>query len=546
MNRVCVTILAMVAFALCVGFAPYARAAEEPLIEPVLTKTKAAPADWVEVGLKAARAGVVIKSATARIREVPQYALPLNDSGLMRDTAGDGVWTVAFTVPDNAPRGLYYLDFEAEVTVDGAAQTAAASVQVEVLPGEGRSVQILTPAPDAVLSGVVEVTAKLTTLTPIEDAYVYLGAASARMEQEGEAWKATLDTTHARNGRHLLLVVGSAGGTSADPERIEAGALAFISALNWQGELPVTVRNPYQYYWGDLHSHTSYSDGEATPADAYGHARDAAKLDFYALTDHDNGLTFDEYDDIRRQADAFDEPGRFAALYGVEWTMEAGHMCFFMCDRIRLADDLDIAYNELRELGAVAHFNHPGPSDFAAGRYSPAGVDALCAAEVRGTDEEASWVAMLNAGWRVGADGSQDKHDATWGDGPHWTVALARELNRESILDAVRARRTYSSFDRNMRLDFTLDGEDMGAVVTRPAGEFACAVAIADPDAGDATARIEAVMDGDVVASAAPDRASPEWRADLTFSPGSHYVYIRVTQADGNRAWSSPIWVNAY
>jgi len=39
-------------------------------------------------------------------------------------------------------------------------------------------------------------------------------------------------------------------------------------------------------FFGNLHSHTSYSDGSGTPSEAYAHARDVAKLDFMAITEH--------------------------------------------------------------------------------------------------------------------------------------------------------------------------------------------------------------------------------------------------------------------
>ena len=41
-----------------------------------------------------------------------------------------------------------------------------------------------------------------------------------------------------------------------------------------------------QVFFGNLHSHTSYSDGSGTPEEAYAHARDVAHLDFLAITEH--------------------------------------------------------------------------------------------------------------------------------------------------------------------------------------------------------------------------------------------------------------------
>lgn len=542
--RVIVTWCGATAFAALL--AACALGAEPVLVEPVLPKAKAAQGETAEIGLKAARPGVVITAATLHPRDAQQFVMPLNDSGLMGDKAGDGIWSVRFPVPDTVSPGFYWIDFDAQVTVDGQPQTAKASVQVEIVKGTVRSVQIVAPKEGASLSGPVDVEVKFTTVVPVAKAVAYLGAASAELRSEGDTWKGTIDTARTANGRQQLIVAASAAGTSADAERQKLGVLAIVSAFGIYSGMPVVVRNPYNFYWGDLHAHTLYSDGVQTPADAYRHARDVAKLDFFCVTDHDDALTFDEYADCRAQADAFDKPGSFAALYGVEWTTEAGHMCFYMADRFRLSPDLAEAYRELNALGVPAHFNHPGATDFQRAAFFPEGAGSLCAAEVRNEKEETSWVAMLNAGWRVSPDGSEDTHGATWGDGANWTVALARDLTRASILDAMRARRMYSTFDRNMRLDFTVDGEDMGAVTSRPAGDIPYVVDVADPDAGERIARIDLVLDGVPLVSVQPNEAHHRWAAKVPIRPGRHYAYVRVTEADGNQAWSSPIWVTAH
>lgn len=41
-------------------------------------------------------------------------------------------------------------------------------------------------------------------------------------------------------------------------------------------------------FFGNLHAHTSYSDGSGTPADAFARARDLGKMDFLAVTEHNH------------------------------------------------------------------------------------------------------------------------------------------------------------------------------------------------------------------------------------------------------------------
>ena len=46
------------------------------------------------------------------------------------------------------------------------------------------------------------------------------------------------------------------------------------------------IKGNFSPYFGNLHAHTSYSDGKKTPKDAFQHARDVAKLDIMIVTDH--------------------------------------------------------------------------------------------------------------------------------------------------------------------------------------------------------------------------------------------------------------------
>ena len=49
-----------------------------------------------------------------------------------------------------------------------------------------------------------------------------------------------------------------------------------------------TEAHAQEVFFGNLHSHTSISDGSSTPRVAYRHARDVAELDFLAITEHNH------------------------------------------------------------------------------------------------------------------------------------------------------------------------------------------------------------------------------------------------------------------
>ena len=67
------------------------------------------------------------------------------------------------------------------------------------------------------------------------------------------------------------------------------------------------VMDGKNFFFGNLHSHTSYSDGEGTPGETFAWARDTAGYDFYAVTDHAEQLTEAEWLDTGTQADAYNE-----------------------------------------------------------------------------------------------------------------------------------------------------------------------------------------------------------------------------------------------
>ncbi|HEV8543652.1 MAG TPA: hypothetical protein VGR78_14760, partial [Verrucomicrobiae bacterium] len=95
-------------------------------------------------------------------------------------------------------------------------------------------------------------------------------------------------------------------------------------------------------FFGNLHSHTSYSDGSGTPDQAFTHARDVAKLDFLAITEHNHraaeeGATADRRDGVLigknpelyvgpsdtaliPTAARFNKDGQFVAFYGQEFS----------------------------------------------------------------------------------------------------------------------------------------------------------------------------------------------------------------------------------
>ena len=119
------------------------------------------------------------------------------------------------------------------------------------------------------------------------------------------------------------------------------------------------------------------------------------------------------------------------------------------------------------------------------------------------------------------------------------TAVLADACTRESLWEALLARRTYATTCEHILLDFSVNGACMGSSI-EPATDYALRIAVIGTSE---IARVDVIRDGQEVHSFPGDGAACEhaWRDSPAAQPG--YYYVRVFQADGNGAWASPVWV---
>lgn len=85
---------------------------------------------------------------------------------------------------------------------------------------------------------------------------------------------------------------------------------------------PIMVdKTIFKLVWGDFHSHSMLSDGGGMPSEVYDYARYIARLDFGSVTDHGEYLHLENgYSALERATNRANDPGKFIALQGVEWT----------------------------------------------------------------------------------------------------------------------------------------------------------------------------------------------------------------------------------
>jgi Protein of unknown function (DUF3604) len=333
--------------------------------------------------------------------------------------------------------------------------------------------------------------------------------------------------------------------------------------------------------WGDLHGHSAYSDGTGLPEDYFVYARDVSALDVVALTDHDHWgiLPLAEHpelwSEIRAQTRRFYAPGRFVTVLGFEWTSWIyGHRnVLYFDDEWPVIDSLaeatdspDELWKALRGRFAVAIPHHPagGPIaidwDTAADPRLEPVVEIV---SIHGSSEAADSPNAIHEpvaghfvrdalarGYRLGFVGSGDRHDGHPGaftnDPAEGGLAaiLSEQRTREGVLYALRERRVYATNGARIVLRVALGGTPMGGVLPVALGAQRRETLFVQVIGSAPLARLEIVRSGAVVDGLDLEgRLEAALASELTELASGEYVYVRVTQADGGAAWSSPIWI---
>ena len=327
----------------------------------------------------------------------------------------------------------------------------------------------------------------------------------------------------------------------------------------------------YSIFWGDLHGHTSLSDGMGDTADDYYlFARDIAFLDVCALTDH--GVA--HWDEQIAAVQEFYDPGNFVTLLAFEGGGKDGHMLLFFRDddeepiSVRpFSYEVDVKHmieqygTDGRLITGPTHFTglvnsktYPFVSfDERIMRfvelYSMKGaseypMNPRPLAKGQGAKEDFVQSAYA-MGLHFGVIGTSDNHDSHPGRNvatgyPGGLVAFyAKELTREAIWDAFWNYRVYAtSFDR-IYVEFTVNGQIMGSnLETTAQSLIEYYVVGAEDDLEVFLIRNNTVIRKD---SSSIGYLQVSYKDDTPV--GNNFYYIRVVQNNGERAWSTPVWV---
>lgn len=360
-------------------------------------------------------------------------------------------------------------------------------------------------------------------------------------------------------------------------------------------------KSQYIPYFGQLHSHTAqYSDGSGTLQDGLNYftgipAED--NVNFIAFTDHSNYFdtanganpetalnnkalmtaasraTWEEYVNTMTAFNTVNA-GTRVAMPGFEmtWSGGPGHINTFnskgLVSRNNTALNnksgdagLKLYYGTLAAnsdpLANLSQFNHPGKTfgtfaDFA--YWNPIIDSKMFAVEV-GNGEGGigsggyfpsfgEYTKALDKGWHVGPSNNQDNHKGYWGNSnTARTVIFTDELSTDGLLRGMKARSMYATEDKNLNIQYTLNGQIMGSIINDiPTSPLKFVLNIDDLDKDDNISKVEIITNGGrVVKSESFNSNVVNMEFELPVVKG--YYYARVTQADKNIAVTAPVWI---
>lgn len=338
--------------------------------------------------------------------------------------------------------------------------------------------------------------------------------------------------------------------------------------------------NRENLYWGDIHVHTKCSDGMGTPKEAMSFARDITRLDFAAVTDHDDigpYLSNEEWEETKKVIKRFNEPGKFVTFLGYEYRSSLADMnVYYPGDEGRLMCGKKKEWDKPSKLNAVIsrkggmiiphmHFGADW-SGYNSTLYRVMEIYSQHgSAEYLGCPREIPYLKhqlqkgnkgnvnttfqeILYLGMKLGVTAGSDSHAGRPGLS-NWsrvtrtyngglTAVFAKEKIRESIWRALHKRHCYATTGPRIYLEFSINGYPMGSELQankRKLNVYCIGTHF--------IFRIEVIKNNRIIYMI--ESTSPECTFSINDIPEKKedFYYVRMTQKDTEMAWSSPIWV---
>ena len=340
---------------------------------------------------------------------------------------------------------------------------------------------------------------------------------------------------------------------------------------------------PLGLFWGETHVHTAISADSAAinsciprPRGVYDYARNTSDLDFCMVTDHSENIVEDDWKETQAAAEECYEPHRFVTFSGFEATHDPlrddgdKNVYFFTDDQDFInqgtTEDLYARLKKNRGKAMVIPHQHwrtnwelHDPelekvvevySHWGCGLSAGSDLPMIPVTRLRPENYVSH---ALERGVRSGFIASADHSFGHPGDDFWWglsdyhgglAAAYASSLTREGVWDALWNRRCYATTRARILLEVEINGRMMGEEFSvAPGDDRRISVNVYGTDVIE---KVEIIKNGRIL----HEEAGTE-ELDLEFSHvdteaerQTDYYYVHVKQADGEHAWSSPVWID--
>ncbi len=283
------------------------------------------------------------------------------------------------------------------------------------------------------------------------------------------------------------------------------------------------------YYFGNLHSHTGFSDGSkdsissgvTNPAGAYTFAKLSQHFDFLGISEHNHyssnknpGFKLPLYQKGLNMADSANKDPKFLAWFGMEWGVSSnyyGHVVVYGFNQLigwetsvpnvngnnydiyNAKADYDGLFKKIKNNpNAFCYLAHPNLDDYTlngdpstALAYAPYNAtydSAIVGTPLRNgvafststnyndypqSDYYTYYKKLLTVGYHLGIGYDHDNHNTTFGrNNGGRLVVIAPSLTRASLTSAMKSMHFYASDDWNAKIDFSMNGSMMGSILS--------------------------------------------------------------------------------
>jgi histidinol phosphatase-like PHP family hydrolase len=335
--------------------------------------------------------------------------------------------------------------------------------------------------------------------------------------------------------------------------------------------------------FGDIHQHSSLSDGGGTADECYAYSKYIYNYDFAALTDHEyfvaNYILPSEWEWIKIIGQQFEESGKFFSIAAYEWTTPRlpkgfGHKNIYFPDwdaeiyswYFDKKNSLDL-FEFVKKNNAIAVPHHVGWT----------GVDwenhdevAQCIAEIvsthgafeymgnepithRGGMPESFIQDALSKGLKFGLIGASDGHGLIYHHGigrkkeerrTGLAGVIVENKTKEELFKSLKSRKCFATSGTPIEIKFKINNHWMGEdIYVTEAPEIEIDVFGTAP-----LHYVILIRDNKEILYLGKDRDEgyrvKKKYVDNTVKKGKHWYYLRIIQEDGEMAWSSPIWID--